>query len=117
MSVFREGSVGYLTSTSSKRPFTANGNKYSMDEPLYCYVGLQQGVGVVHHIFRSIRGGYLVSVANVDFIIGDVEFTEDGKATRKPKRGKSQKVHPECTHRAAFSDPFLNVYNKGGWVA
>lgn len=117
MSVFKEGSVGYLTSTSSKRPFTANGNKYAMNDPLYRYIGLQKGVGVVHHLFKSVKGGYLVAVANIDFIIGDVEFTEDGKATRKPNRGKSQKVEPECTHRAGFSDPFLNVYNKGGWVA
>jgi len=116
MSVFKEGSVGYLTSTSSKRPFTANGNKYFMNEPLYCYVGLQKCVGVVHHLFKSVTGGYLVAVANIDFIIGDVDFTESGKTDKKPKRGKSQKVHAECTHRAVLSDPFLNVYNKGGWV-
>ena len=117
MSVFREGSVGYLTSTSAKRPFAANGNKHGMDEPLYCYIGLQKGVGVVHHIFKSVRGGYLVSVANIDFVIGDVEFTEDGKATKKPKYSKSQKVKPECTPHAGFCDPFTTVYNKGGWVA
>lgn len=58
MSAFKEGSVGHLTSTSAKRPFAANGNKFAMNDPLYQYIGLQKGVGVVHHLFKSVNGGY-----------------------------------------------------------
>lgn len=115
------GKIGYLISTNARQPLVARGNKYMSSEPLYVYEGPQKGdqhrdVPIIHHLFKSVRGGYPITVTNVDFRTGDVEFCEDGKPTKKTKHGQSLKVHPECTHRAVLSDPFLNVYNKGGWV-
>lgn len=58
----------------------------TQDEIEAVYGGEYAGAGVTHYLFRSVRGGWGVSVTDVDFECGDAEF-EPGAAPEATARG------------------------------
>ncbi len=54
------------------------------------YIGYVDGCGTKLHVFRSIVGGYEMTIAERDFITGDMHFTGSPDTQRKPRRYNKQ---------------------------
>ena len=52
-------------------------------------VKIQQGAGVIHYVFRSLSGGYLISYSSKDFRFGQI-FEPDDKP-KETKKGRKKK--------------------------
>ena len=54
---------------------TLKGVPYMADGVDVTYLGEAKGRGVTHHLFRA-RGGWLITVTDLDFELGDAIFSE-----------------------------------------
>lgn len=109
--IFEKGKIGYLIH-AGQRVFNAVG--YSREEPQYEYIGQQRGCGCEHCIFKSVNGGHMVAVADIDFIVGDVIFSDEIKEVKKPQKRTMKQSFNESVY--LFSRKAAQV-NKGGFFS
>lgn len=111
MKGIKEGSVGYLLEYRKYSGLNQAGEVRAT--PKFVYVGSQPGAGVEHLIFKSINGGYLTSITDIDFLRGDIVFSPDAASKPKPRK----KTRTRRTKREmSCHNMFASSYNKGGFI-
>ena len=79
--------------------------------PLYELVEIQKGFNVTHFVFRSIKGGYKLTMMDKDFNLGEWAFCDTPEPislSEQPRmRARIGDISIHCC---------LNKFNKGGFV-
>lgn len=100
------GQRGYIT----ERKNIPTG-KQRLSSEQFEYIGDSPGNGIVHHVFKSVTGGYLRTISNYEMEYGFYTFDAQPVFTARKLRGSGAKR--DASVKQVYVPPFVSGKTSG----